>query len=147
MYKSTARGEQFLTRTGSESTKGSRKGFGLLGGGEDEVLTPEQQRNALVAVLASLRPRLTFLNDELKAKRSWKVYQSLKEQRDELVRQQMEIQGRLAEVNQLCKGRYARQDLGHFIIDVVRERMTKPEWEIVMREAKRRYDEQEKEIE
>jgi hypothetical protein len=30
---------------------------------------------------------------------------------------------------------------------VVRERMTKPEWEIVMREAKRRYDEQEKEIE
>lgn len=34
MLKSTARGEQFFTRTGSESTKGSRKGFGLLGEGE-----------------------------------------------------------------------------------------------------------------
>ncbi len=53
MSKVAARAEQFYSRSGSESTKGSRKGFGLLGGGEDVVasLTPEQKRDSLKARL------------------------------------------------------------------------------------------------
>lgn len=57
MIKGQATAEQFFTRSGSHSTKGSRKGYSLLGGGEDVVdqLTPEQKRNNIVTRLKWLR--------------------------------------------------------------------------------------------
>lgn len=51
MYKGAATAEQFHSRSGNESTKGSRKGFGLLGEGQDptELLSLEEKRDSLKA--------------------------------------------------------------------------------------------------
>lgn len=57
MIKGQAASEQFYNRSGSHATKGSRKGYSILGGGEDVTahLTPEQQRNNVVTRLKWLR--------------------------------------------------------------------------------------------
>lgn len=57
MIKGKAAAEQFYSRSGNHSTKGSRKGYDILGGGEDVVshLTPEQKRNNVVTRLKWLR--------------------------------------------------------------------------------------------
>jgi hypothetical protein len=49
MYLATSKSCQFMERTGNESTKGSRKGFSILGGGEDVLmhLTPKEKRESL----------------------------------------------------------------------------------------------------
>lgn len=43
MYKSTSQAEQFYNRTGSEATKGSRKGFTLLEEGESPLAVLSEQ--------------------------------------------------------------------------------------------------------
>lgn len=56
MYKATADAHQFMDRVAMHSTKGSRRGFGLLGHGCNaaDVLTPEQVYESIVARLHSL---------------------------------------------------------------------------------------------
>lgn len=53
MIGATAKADQFATRSGNESTKGSRKGFSLLGGGENaaSVLNEREARESRQAAL------------------------------------------------------------------------------------------------
>ena len=59
--------------------------------------------------------------------------------RRELGEKQTLLQEKLAVINPLCAERRKYQDMGHFIIDVVREQMTKPQWAAVLAEADRRF--------
>lgn len=56
MFQKTAKADQFHTRSGNESTKGSRKGFSLLGGGVNpaSVLSLDEQRESLKAKVEGL---------------------------------------------------------------------------------------------
>lgn len=57
MIGATAKAEQFQTRSGSESTKGSRKGFTLLGGGINPALVLSE-REARDSRQAALRAKI-----------------------------------------------------------------------------------------
>lgn len=128
MMKSTAQAEQFYTRSGSQSTKGSRKGFSLLGGGEDVLaqLTPDQQRASLVACLDGLR-------DELN---------TAKLQQDPVRVKHISVQ--IAQVELMLRQRFPKQrkfdseTFPDFFMEVCREMMTKPQYKAIVDEAKRR---------
>lgn len=122
MHKSTARSEQFFGRTGNESTKGSRKGYSILGGGEDVVahLTPEQQRNNLqtrLKWLVAVRAASGLTNAE----------------KTEL----HHIQKALNKLRPVLNSRKPR-DIPQFFLDVCRERLSPVQFKLIMDEAAER---------
>jgi hypothetical protein len=126
MIGATAKAEQFYSRTGSESTKGSRKGFSLIGGGENPLahLTPEERRD-------SLKQKLKGLNAELVL---------VKKGRDKrrLLQLGQEIAQTCSEINQLRPKRISGVEVTDHFIDICRETMTKPQFSAIMDEANRR---------
>lgn len=125
MIGNTAKHEQFITRTGNHSTKGSAKGFSLLNDGENpvDVLSSEEQRESLV-----------------------KKYQKLLEVRnastdkDERKRLALEIQELMKEFTAIRKKRKSEnaKDIRNIFMDVCRERLTKAMFKILMDEANNR---------
>ena len=126
MIGATAKAEQFHARSGSESTKGSRKGFGLLGGGDDPVdhLTPEEKRASLVAKWQRLQLDIAeakALRDPVRVKRIG-----------------VELAQLGLMINALRPKRRSADGIGELFIDICREQMTKPQFSAIMDEANRR---------
>lgn len=142
MHKHTAKSEQFFDRSGNESTKPGRTGLDLLGlgAGVEEYMTPLQRREALLVKRASNEERLKRVNAELKPKLNYDLAQAFITRRSELVLEHQEIMKALTLVNAEL-GRYkSAPNIGEEIIAVCRERCTKPQWQIIMKEAMQRYD-------
>lgn len=120
MYSATAKSEQLLTRSGSESTKGSRRGFDLLDHGAPvtSVLTIERRRASLVLQLKAIETRMAALRGG--------------KERDALIAQKMNLQAQISEIRSKLKGPKTTPD--HFV-EICRERMTKAEFKILMHEA------------
>lgn len=120
MYKRTASSDQFFHREAMHSTKGSRRGYDLLDHGVNaiEELTDEEKRASLVAVWKNLHARICALpkNDPI---------------RKELGMQQLDVQNRINAIRPKLKAPGAKE---HFI-DVVRERVTKAQFDAWMNEA------------
>lgn len=142
MYKATSRAEQFMTRTGSYSTHGTRGGSDLLGIGEDEKLDPIQRREALVSAKKSLIAQIQTVNEQLKPKLTFRMASELTQLRADLVGQLQSLDKEISAANEECGRAKKFEDMGHFIINVCREGMTRPQWAVVMKEARRRFDAQ-----
>lgn len=145
--KSTQNSEQFMLRTGNHSTKPSAKGFGLLGGGEDPaaLLTPSERRASLLAARLGIERRLRVLTDKLKdvkiphAERQ-KIAgdrRALKDEFSLIEKQQQEVAA------ELRGGPPKTLHLSAYIADIVKERMTVPQWNAILAEAKKRLAESE----
>lgn len=128
MYKGTAQAEQFYERRGSESTKGSRKGFALLGGGDNPLdhLTPEEKRASLVAVWKGLQKELATAKE--------------REDPARIKRLGVEIAQVGLMINELRPKRGSQDPMSipALFIDICREQMTKPQFTAIMDEANRR---------
>jgi hypothetical protein len=125
----TAKAEQFFTRSANESTKGSRKGFDLLGGGEDplSVLTTEEQRDSLVARYKGLQKQL----EAAKAKGDKALIKSIG----------FDIANTSREINGCRPKTRSSPEVGQFFIDICREQMPKLQFHQIMDEASRRWRE------
>lgn len=142
MHKHTAKSEQFFERSGNEATKPGRTGLDLLGlgAGVEEYMTPLQRREALLVKRSSLEAQFKRLNAELKPTLDYDLAQAFKLRRKELSLQMQEVLNALSAVNAELGRNKNLPEIGREIIAVCRERFTKPEWEIIMKEARRRYD-------
>lgn len=130
MYSATAKAAQFLTRSGSESTKGSRRGFDLLDHGDPvtSVLTMEQRRQNLVLQLKAIETRL----GEVKPGR----------ERTHLIAQKMDLEVQIREIRAKLKG--PKTIPAHFI-ELCRERMNPLQFKMLMDAANDRARKSEKE--
>lgn len=143
MYKGAASKEQYLGRTGSFSTRPSAKGVDRLnlGAGQEEIMTPKQQREALTSARTSLLARIEHLK---RLRPNLTSVQARMEMNTTLRDLGLEYQGicnKLSALKPLLSHHAnGKADIGEYIINVCRERFTKPEWEIVMKEARKRYD-------
>lgn len=128
MYKGAARAQQLHTRTGSEATRPSAKGFSLLGGGESPLvhLTPEQQRASLVAVVKGLESDLA----QAKLSNDRRRIRMLGPQIQEMHKAISELRPKLRSVD--------RASIPHLFVDAAREILTKAQFDAVMTEANRR---------
>ncbi len=63
MIGATAKAEQFYTRSGSEATKGSRKGYSLLGEGESPLVVLTE-KESIESVRASLKGQLKAAQED-----------------------------------------------------------------------------------
>lgn len=126
MIGATAKAEQFYQRSGSESTKGSRKGFSLLGGGDNplDYMTDEQKRDSLVKVWKGLQVRI----EEAKKHRN----------KAEIANIGRQISECGLAINAIRAKRRSAPDVAQFFIDVCRETMTRPQFNSVMDEANKR---------
>lgn len=143
MFKGTAQAEQFHTRSGSESTKGSRKGFALLGGGEDPAahLTArekwENERRVLVAQMEVVRHELGVAKTDVK--RLFGTGDPYFKARDKVtanIKLIGEISAQLGELKK--KNKCNPTDLRAAFMDVCRERLTKAQFTLFMDEATKR---------
>ncbi len=139
MIKSQANGENFMSRSASFSTHGSRTGANLLGWGEKEVLTPQQQREALLLRRERLTSEIQAVKEMQKQKLHPKVLAQFAAERADLAKEIAEVDLQLSELRPKKSDR-VRPDLGECIIEVVKARMTKPQWAMVMKEAREMYE-------
>jgi hypothetical protein len=125
MIGATAKAEQFQSRSGSDATKGSRKGFGLLGGGDDPIahLSPEERRASLVAVWKRLQIQLS----EAKARGDKLAVTDIGHQITECS---------LA-IHAIRPKRKHSQTLANYFIEACKKSMTKPQYQALMAEARR----------
>ena len=122
MIGATAKAEQFQSRSGSDATKGSRKGFGLLGGGECVIanLSQKEKRDSLIArlkYLMALRAVGAMTRSEKQDLHNIQV--ELKETRGEAKKRRL-------------------TNLPECFIDICRERMPLLEFDRLMTEAAKR---------
>jgi hypothetical protein len=122
MLKSQSNSEQFQTRSGNHSTKGSRKGFDLLGGGEDptKVLTIEERRDSLKLRMLSIEYLMGSTAD--------------KGLRKKLGAEKFELQQQMSALRVKRKSEKPESIPGAFI-DICRERMSKHQFRCIMDEA------------
>lgn len=137
MKKIQSNNESFMARTASFSTHASRTGINLLGWGDAELLDHEQQRQAILAAKKPLDQELEALNMEFKGALPYKVFQEKVARRQEVRAKVTELLALLAALPKKAKG----PDMGECIIGILRERMTKPQWAAVIKEAHERFRE------
>lgn len=109
-------------RSANYSTHGSRTGRNLLGWEEDEIMTPEQERDCLVARIKQIDNELTSLpKKDLKRK--------------DLGKLKFEIQAAITAIRpkMKCKGIEA------YVMDVLRDELMPYEWDLLMQKAKARH--------
>lgn len=116
MYKGTAESHQFQTRSGSDATKGSAKGYSILGGGEDpnSVLSLNEKRE-------SLKARFQQIHEQIHACKA--AGQSTRHLHDELLSLTAEIKA--------IRGRIRSIDastIPHIFMSLCRQHMTKLEF-------------------
>jgi hypothetical protein len=144
MIGATAKAEQFYTRSGSEATKGSRKGFSLLGGGVNPsvVLSEREERESRqTALRAKLKVELAEL---ALAKQMVKDYfgkgDAYFKWRAEKERATKEVMG-TTEALSAIKKEYLTgkpRSLETCFMDLCRESMTKAQFRLLLDEAFRR---------
>lgn len=125
MYKATQKASEIITKTGSHSTRASPTGKNLLGWDEkvQEHMSLAQERESLIAALESKeRVYKTLPNPSIDRKQA----------RFELDR----IIDRLAVIRKML--RITHDDVGEFVIQIFRERVTPAEWKIIIAEARLR---------
>lgn len=127
MSKALTRETTWRERSASFSTHGSRRGVSLLDWheGREEYMSPEQERNALVARVKQLQA--LFTEGRLSV-----------DERARLGQEQLALQTRINEIRPKLRGKFPGVD--KFILDVVRERLTKLEFKSIYEEAIRRWN-------
>lgn len=123
MYKATASSAAFFPRVADHSTKGSRRGYDLLGHGENvlDVMSDEDRRVSLVVRVKAVMDELTRLPKK-------------HPRRVALGQEQAELQAAIRAIRPASKAPGAPY---HFV-DVCRERLPKGQFEALMSEAVRR---------
>lgn len=122
MSKATHLNHVWQTRTASFSTHGSRKGVNLLGwDGVDEHMTPEQERAALAARAGQLQ----------------RIFEAKAYAPKDKKRLADEFNQITARINYL-RPKMRLAGIERFLLDIMRERLSKQEWNAMMQEAKRR---------
>ncbi len=142
MHKGQAQNEAFATRSGSMSTRASRKGRNLLGWGEEEKLTPSQQLHALRAAATATQERLRDIKVEFTVATDARHEDSLKalrKERGQCVDKLAFINEEIAKLKPQA-GVVRYPELSEEIIALVKQRLTTPEWKILLAEAHRNYD-------
>ena len=126
MSKATTNSETWRSRSACFSTHGSRRGVNLLGwdSGAVEDMTPEQERQALQARARQLH--------QILADRSLK-----RAQRQPYIAEFVAVNARINEIRPYLK----TPGIEKFVLDVLRERLSKQEWKALFDEAKRRWTE------
>ena len=146
MLKSTARAEQFYTRTGSEATKGSRKGFSLLGGGEcvvavmSDVQRDEAARHALNIRITRVEGELHPVKHALGTMRDkygpeWK---RLLARRDQLAAERKELLLKVQEINariRLARPKPPASAVPNAFMDIARNVLTEAQFKMILRAA------------
>ncbi len=123
MYKTTAEKQQFYKREGSFSTRPSVRGVNLLGWESPETLSVPDQVECLRIKIRHIQDRLT--NEPL-----------TKEQRKVLGAEHKELSTQI----HILQPRKDRPGLGHLILDVVKESVTKRDWDRFVSEAILRWE-------
>lgn len=137
MYKNAALKQQFLSRTGNYSTFSARDGRAIIENEAKENLNLQQQREAAQVALRAVQARIAEVKALMANRLSYKEARTLKLEKDELTERHQALCGDLSILNKSAR---QKQNVGAFIIDVMRERLTKPEWDLVVQEAHRRHD-------
>ncbi len=143
MIGATAKAEQFHTRSGNESTKGSRKGFGLLGGGIDPstLLTGDQKlmarRSALIAQMASVDVKIAREKAVIKFEAPFKgrLFHAAVERRNVLQAERSVIMAEILEIKQALGTMHGVLVFEKHFVDVCRERLTAAQFHSIKREA------------
>ena len=144
-HKTAARAEQFMSRSGAFSTHGARTGADLLniGANHEEVLALDQKRAALKVAVERMSEGVQEVTNRISATQGV--------ERDVLIAYRKELRVKLYAMHEeqralnIERNRAAgKQSLGDFLIQICKERMTKPEWNAVLVEARRRFDAQER---
>ena len=127
MYKRTMSSQQFFAREAMHSTEGSRRGYSLLDHGENPVgvLTPEEQRDSLIAKIKALETQIIALPKGDPMRRA-------------LGQTKFQLQAKVHEIRPKLKG--GRTTADHFI-SVARERLSFALYNAIMTEASRRAQE------
>jgi hypothetical protein len=125
MYKATQNSNEFFQKTGNYSTHSARTGKNLLGWGDNtqEILTLDQEREI---ILLAIKAKEEKKKDTLRGSFE---YQTLTIELIELANKMSEIRKALNIKN---------NDVGHFIIEIFKERVTILEWERIVDEARHR---------
>lgn len=123
MNKNTANAQQFIGRVGNASTKPSARGVNLLGWGEAERLTPDQQRGALLAAVLNMQAKLEGAS---KAER--------KEIGQKICAMNLEIAALKP------KPRFDGTALQQHILDIVKEKTPRLTWQRYVKEAQQRLE-------
>ena len=130
MFKSSANQSQLLGRSGNHSTRPSARGVSLLGWdlGIQEGMTPQQKLEAAKAAYK----RQTEARIRMKADLGKNGVS--KEEYDDFGRKLAEM---TIEISRLRKevGVQKHVDLGQYIILLMRRKMTKTEWTLLVQEA------------
>jgi hypothetical protein len=132
MPKSTQASQQFFSRTGNASTKASATGVNLLGwdAGVREFLTPLQEREVLLSALKSKEAMRAAANKD-------------SPEYDALGKEITALCLKLRWHKQVHALQRRHQEVGHFLIQQFKERVTPHEWSLILAEARRRYECQE----
>lgn len=139
MKKGQAASEQFFTRTGSFATHASPTGRNLLINGDPEEMTDQQKLEALKLVVNQLNIALRDAKVAMKTARPGWAAKKLLQKYDADKARYIAVNAQLAELRARIKPDDEKLPLGEYIIEVMRERLSKREWEIIRDEAKRRY--------
>ena len=125
MYKKTASADQFFHREAMHSTKGSRRGYDLLGHGVNvlAVLSPAEQRDSLKAQMQTIELQLLSMGPK-------------DPRRSDLGKRKLALQNQMHELRPKLKGGQEVRD--HFI-SVARERLPKALYNAIMDEASARW--------
>ena len=90
----------------------------------DAPITPQQRRENLVGLSAQIERAIMATTDKRRKK--------------ELGERKFEVQEEISKINKVIRPN--RRDLTNFIVEVVKERMTKAQFGLVLNEAERRHD-------
>jgi hypothetical protein len=124
MYKATQDAQHLQRREGSFSTVPSARGVNLLGWEEPESLTPAEQRKAIGRRVGQIQAFLGAHKD-IDKKLKWKLIKEM----SKLVEQMRKLKP---------GARVIAKDVPQHFMEVARGRLTKPEFEIWLREARER---------
>lgn len=146
MIGATAKAEQFMDRSGSESTKGSRKGYSLLGGGENpaNLMTPFQDRQnrlgSLRSKLRALHAEATKVKEAIVANRFKKnrAFFDAVERKAKLAVEITELQSELTNIKAEYLAQPQKDNVHRHFVDICRERLTKAQFRSILEEAQLR---------
>lgn len=145
MYQSTAKSEQFHGRTGNDSTKGSRKGYTLLGEGvcpTTELNDDEKMHNlkaSLVVKLKSLEVELAKLNGIVRTEAQFKkkaFFEALS-RRDALKIELLEVTKMLSEIK-ISYDQVQSRSIERNFVDICNEILPSGQFKTILAQAIKR---------
>lgn len=143
MLKATATAEQFFTRSGNESTKGSRKGYSLLGGGEnpadlmDEHQDRQNRREAIKARLRLLHEDATKQKEIIVNTRFKKppAFYAAVQRKATIAVEITELTKELTAIKAEYMVMPDKKSVQAHFVDICRETLTKAQFRAILRQA------------